>query len=525
MPNYYRYKIRNAIIRYVLIISLFLPLNSNSYGQTLERGFGWPLDAELLDPHQRSSDTIYAAIKHFLATPLTLDKHKVLGPGLVEKWKINQNGDVITLSLRPDAVWSDGVKITAETLSYSLKRALLPQYSSDAKPLLLQIKNSVHWVNGDTSKSLGLDVVDTHTLDITLESPSPLFLYSLAHPIASPVPMHQLGALDDNSSIENISVLVSSGPYKLISSDESSIKFERNENYFGESPFYKEVNFKFAHYKELIGLYLAGELDILDWIDNKQYEWIKQNKPDDAFFAEEQVPTYIVIGQITGDVKTDLQIRKAIFAVLDKQSTDKLLSERGLDSSWGVIPWHNKSHTKLILPEDYLISKDQAADIMDDLGYAKENPLEVCMTSYSNNPDRLINYMKSNLASINIMLTVVHEDSFGSHEKDCQIGFGSYASRIHSEEEVIDIFFENGMFRKFMLKDEDVQQRYMRLKQVASLQERLTVVSEIEKKLYEHYHVMNLQNAPMLSLVKPEIKGYRKAFRSTIIGLSQHLSE
>ena len=47
-------------------------------------------------------------------------------PGVAESWEVNEDGTQYTFKLREDAVWSDGVPITADDVVYSWLRLLDP---------------------------------------------------------------------------------------------------------------------------------------------------------------------------------------------------------------------------------------------------------------------------------------------------------------------------------------------------------------------------------------------------------------
>ncbi|HEX6866066.1 MAG TPA: ABC transporter substrate-binding protein, partial [Caulobacteraceae bacterium] len=129
--------------------------------------------------------------------PLTLDPHKATGtwedrvisdvtvgliqsapdgspmPGMAQSWETSADGLTWTFHLR-DAVWSDGVPVTADDFVFSLQRILDPATASEYASLLFFIVNAQPVNEGKMPPAaLGVSAPDKKTLEIRLTHPAP----------------------------------------------------------------------------------------------------------------------------------------------------------------------------------------------------------------------------------------------------------------------------------------------------------------------------------------------------------------
>src|SRR5437763_856274 len=103
-------------------------------------------------------------------------------------WKISSDGKVYTFMLKPSITFSDGTPVTAETCVYTWTRALTPNRDSSLALSLEQpIVEATAVHNGNAHTLSGLKALDAHTLQVTLNAPSPYFLTSLTNPLFFPL--------------------------------------------------------------------------------------------------------------------------------------------------------------------------------------------------------------------------------------------------------------------------------------------------------------------------------------------------
>ncbi len=134
-------------------------------------------------------------------------------PGMATSWDVSPDGLVWTFHLR-QALWSDGVPVTADDFVFSLRRLMDPKTASEYAYLLYFIQNAQAVNEGRAPLSaLGVKALDDHTLQISLIHPVPYLPQVAKHQTFYPTPRHVIEKWGDAwSKPEHY---VSNGPYKL----------------------------------------------------------------------------------------------------------------------------------------------------------------------------------------------------------------------------------------------------------------------------------------------------------------------
>ncbi|MEM7645139.1 MAG: ABC transporter substrate-binding protein, partial [Pseudomonadota bacterium] len=94
-------------------------------------------------------------------------------PGVAARW-ISEADRVWTFELRDDARWSNGDPVTAEDFAHAWRRAADPATGSPYAWYveLAAIENAAAVIAGDApTDALGVEVLDAHTLRVTLDRP------------------------------------------------------------------------------------------------------------------------------------------------------------------------------------------------------------------------------------------------------------------------------------------------------------------------------------------------------------------
>ncbi len=149
-----------------------------------------------LDPHLAVTLSEQALSRALFMGLVQHDARGDLAPGVAERWAISLNGMEYRFHLRPDAAWSDGRRITAQSVVASLERALDPDTGAPFYALLLPIKNAEAFRLGTLApdQKLGISAPDAQTVLITLDHPSHRLLDALAAPLGAVVPLHRIKA-------------------------------------------------------------------------------------------------------------------------------------------------------------------------------------------------------------------------------------------------------------------------------------------------------------------------------------------
>lgn len=124
----------------------------------------------------RATDQVsFFIIEHVMEGLLAYDEHNHLIPGIAEKWEINDKGAIF--HLRKNALWSDGVVVTAKDFVFAWQTVVNPQTASRYAFILAPIKNAEKIIDGKMKpESLGVKALDDFTLQVNFERPCAYFL-------------------------------------------------------------------------------------------------------------------------------------------------------------------------------------------------------------------------------------------------------------------------------------------------------------------------------------------------------------
>lgn len=141
-----------------------------------------------LDPHKTEGVPESDVITNLLEGLTATDNLGHLVPGVAQQWQ--QQGNVWTFTLRPDARWSNGEPVTAADFVYSWQRLVDPKTASPYASFLqyAHILNVDEIIAGKQPPSaLGVKALDEHHLQVTLSQPVPYFTAMLEHTALKPV--------------------------------------------------------------------------------------------------------------------------------------------------------------------------------------------------------------------------------------------------------------------------------------------------------------------------------------------------
>nr|NLD41408.1 ABC transporter substrate-binding protein [Actinomycetales bacterium] len=142
----------------------------------------------------------------FQSTLLRLDAELNVANELATGYEVSEDGLTWTVTIREDAVFSDGEPVTAEDVVYTFTTAAEQPGLTDVNALE------------------GATAVDDHTVEITLSEPRSTFVYRLTS--LGIVPEHAHGASYAQDP-------VGSGPFTMVQWDRGQqLIVERNEDYY-----------------------------------------------------------------------------------------------------------------------------------------------------------------------------------------------------------------------------------------------------------------------------------------------------
>lgn len=160
-------------------------------------------------------------------------------PGAAECWEANDDFTEWTFHLRPDGVWSDGEPLTAHDFAFAYERILTPKLAAKYASMLYFLDGAEAFNRGETDdfSTVGVEVVDDHTLHLRMRGPIPFLPEITKHYTWFPVPEHAVlrhGDMADRfTDWTKPGNLISNGPFTLKSWRVTHhIEVEKNPRYW-----------------------------------------------------------------------------------------------------------------------------------------------------------------------------------------------------------------------------------------------------------------------------------------------------
>lgn len=201
-------------------VSCGLPTSSDSHLQTGERLLRINLGTEppSLDPAKVVDLTSFTVVQNIMRGLTTLssepDKPVHVLPAMAKSWEVSADRLTYTFHLRTDSQWSDGIPVTAQHFVDGWRRVLTPETGADYAFFLFDIAGAKAFYEGlSPFESVGVNALNSYTLQVTLTRPIPFFLELCSSPVMLPFRKDVYAKYGDQFTEADNSV--TNGPYQL----------------------------------------------------------------------------------------------------------------------------------------------------------------------------------------------------------------------------------------------------------------------------------------------------------------------
>ncbi|HLF77608.1 MAG TPA: ABC transporter substrate-binding protein, partial [Dehalococcoidia bacterium] len=255
---------------------------------------------------------------------VTISKDLKIEPDIAESWEVSPDGKVYTFKLRRGALFHDGRPVTAEDFKYSLDRTakLGQSVSATADAYLGDIVGARDVTRGRADTISGVKVIDSSTLQITIDAPKSYFLAKLTYPTAFVVDKSQVESNPRNWTRKPNGT----GPYKIVEWRlNERIILQANDRYHLGAPSVKRVVYNLAGGSSLTQ-YENGEIDV-SGIGISDIERVQSSR--DPLSKEYVSGPNLSISYIGFSAKTppfdDPKVRQAFAAAIDREQIARVV--------------------------------------------------------------------------------------------------------------------------------------------------------------------------------------------------------
>ena len=218
-------------------------------------------DPPTLDPALVTDGTSYDIVIELFSglVKLTGDSEEPIAMDLAESYSVSNAGKTYKFILREDLKFNDGSPVTASDFKWSWERAAAPDTESPiVDEFLGDILGVQAIIDGDATTADGIEVIDDHTLQVTIDAPKPYFIAKLTYPIAFVVNADNVTSGGENWTDDP----VGTGPFILKSySIGERMVLAKNPHYWGDPAFLDEVHLFLAG-GSAMAMYENDEIDI-----------------------------------------------------------------------------------------------------------------------------------------------------------------------------------------------------------------------------------------------------------------------
>ncbi len=296
-------------------------------------------EPESLDPSQIQGVPEHRIYEALFEGLLIIDPETAEGiPGVAESWDVSDDGLTYTFHLREDALWSDGVPVTAHDVVYSWLRELAPETASPYAwfPAMF-LEGAAEYNAGEAGpEAVQIAALDDHTFQMTLIGPLPYVLGALTHYSFAIVPQHAIEEYGSEWILpENF---VGNGPFVLQEwSPQDRIVAVKNPLYWdAENVQLDEVVFYASDdIDTTYNMYLSGQID---WLTN-----VPQGRLEEAMMREDyqsapQLSSYYYTINNTRAPFDNPNVRKALSLAIDREELVDTVTRGGQIPAVGIVP-------------------------------------------------------------------------------------------------------------------------------------------------------------------------------------------
>ena len=522
--------IKESVLRltvFVLIITSLLTAcgsgESNVTSGNRDGILHWGNGAEPqeLDPHIVTGVPEHHIIVALLEGLVSKDPYTLNPtPAVAKSWDISEDGTIYTFYLRDTARWSNGDPLTAEDFVWSWRRALLPSLGNLYSYMYFPIKNAEGFARGTISdfSHVGVKAIDAHTLQVTLNYPTPYFLQLLDHYSMFPVhraTIEKFGDAGDRGTLwTRAGNFVGNGPFTLKQWDLNKvIVVEKNSQYWDASTvklngiyFYPTEN---PNTEER--MFRATQLHRTSTIPVEKIAVYQREKPEQIHLSP-YLGTYFYRLNTHLEQFKDVRVRKALALTIDRDSIVKHVTKGGQLPAYAITPPDTLGYTA---QSDLSYDPETARQLLADAGYPNGEgfpPVEILYNTHEQHRKIAVAIQQMWKKELNIDLTLHNQDwkvfldsvATGNY----QIGRASWIGDYIDPNSFLDMWIKDGGNNRTGWYNPQYDNLVLKVAPAAKTpQKRYEAFLQAEKLLIDEVPIIPIYTYVSMHLQHPSVKG------------------
>jgi len=430
-------------------------------------------------------------------------------PELATEWSWDDSQTNLTFTLRDGVKWHDGKPFTAQDVKCTWDMLL-----GKSKQRLRKNPRKI-WYHNLKDVTVGSPTEVTFNLN----GPQPAFLKLLASGYSPVYPCH-VSPKDMRTNP------IGTGPFKFVSLKRNqSITLEKNPDYFKEGlPYLDGIEWKIIKSRSTrILAFSAGEFDMTFTTDVSLplLKDVKEKAPEAVCqVVATGVSTNLIVNAASAPFDNP-KIRTALALTLDRDAFIDILGQGKFSRGTAMLPapegrWGMPKEMMDKVPgygPNTEANREKARKIMEELGYTKDNPLKVKVSTrniaiYRDPAVILIDQLK--MINVDATLEVVETSQWHAKVARKDYAIGLNLTGVGVDDPDVN-FYENYWctsqrnYTKYCNKD--LEKLIKKQSTIADYEERRKLVWEIDKKLQEDVARPIIYHSHNATCWQPYVKG------------------
>ena len=239
-----------------------------------------------------------------------IDELLNLKPKLASAWKSLENGKKWVINLRPDVSFHNGKPFNAYDVLFSLKRLI--EKDSIKRYEFSIVEGADEYRDGKSKNVSGIKIIDNNTIEITLATPSPLFLSTLAAPNTEIIEADYAGKSEEDYFVSPSGT----GPFMLRSIIKGvQVELESNPRYFQGRPKLNTIIFEYADTQKALKGFNTGYYHDLEFY----YPDTSRLNKSFTLIRTPQAETNLIVFNAQRPPLNNVHVRKAVALALNKE--------------------------------------------------------------------------------------------------------------------------------------------------------------------------------------------------------------
>jgi oligopeptide transport system substrate-binding protein len=472
----------------------------------------WNEEPITLDPAVSSESISLNYVTQIFGGLVRLGADAKPEPDIVERWQVSNDGKTYTFYLRQGVKFQDGKEVTAQDFKYAWERACSPETNSQtAATYLGDIIGVKEVLDGKTTEISGVQVIDDHTLKVTIDAPKVYFLYKLTYPVTFVVDKTNVESGKDWWRKPN-----GTGPFKLAEWTEGeTLVLEPNEYYYRQPAHVKVVFHLLSGIP--MALYELGEIDVTQV---SEYNIDRATDKQGPFYNELSTFPELSVFYIGFNTQKppfdDVNVRRAFCYAVNKERIINIIFKDTETKADGILPPGLPGYNENLQGLTYDVAKAKSLIAASKYGSVSNlPPITITDSGLGGNIDQylgaIIQDLKENLG-VQVSVRQLEPEIFNynlENEADGMFVYGWIAD-YPDPQNFLDILFHTGAeYNIGNYSNPDVDALLDRAGTEKDETTRFALYQQAEQKIVDDAACLPIFFGKTYLLIKPYVNSYR----------------